>query len=39
MESKLRILIQKLEMTPFMQHAHPYPKIFGNVAQPGFAYL
>jgi len=37
-ESRLRILIQKLEITPYVQHAHPFPKLFSNVAQPSFPF-
>ncbi len=39
MESKLRILIQKLEITLYVQNALPYPKVFPNPEIPtGFTY-
>jgi poly(A) polymerase len=39
-ESRLRLLILKLEQTPHMQHAHPYPRWYSN-PQPvaGFTYV
>jgi poly(A) polymerase len=33
-ESKLRFLIQKLEVTPYVQNAQPFPKMFENPQSP-----